>query len=713
MAKKNRKGRFQTNLPLKDRLAKHWRNQDWLAFVELYYRDRSISDQSPWAERLEDGLYNALTWTIVDRPERTVITSLAQKLIIEAKGPDADILKKCAKIAWTLTGGSTPENFPSLKEITRLPEPYKTLGKKQNPAKPAAKRPVKITTPLGLTLQKLKKQFKNLPLAKTIIPFRTFLKTAQELRELLVNQPNEPIAQAIIHIATLLRDLKKITTRASDLSQLGLVYRHPSFQALLHPFPPHPFILSLWNLFCELGQEKHGPAWANGARLLALSFLPGLNRPLAGSFQQLMDFDDDDEDDVDFERFFASMFGGHLEDQDDLIHGPEHKLELLEFFNKSDSLLEQEEYIFNCLSLIYQEAINASDLAESDQKDLLFKFSRLTILGAKWRHGFAIWPPDVMEAFEYFFKETFTDKNLEKLTKIDLPWSQFSAPLRLAIIFFCDALDKNDIANLLEAIPENQLTDQQIAQTLEFLSARPCFGQGWTRLANNLPPRIIADLFDGWLASLVKNTSDNLVELGKFNIIFTGKARQFFTVPEKLRKNFWKSFTDDLLDFGHAYGSQQGLMKSFLDILVPGSPDKNPQKITTDLKKLFSFFKELELDKTFFVTNLLILTFQWPELEPSISISLIDASLQSLAKEDDFTRLLFGLAALDSKSLIKSLGSLIVERLNKFSIFKTTKNLRQASKLFSDLANNRIQLLAKELDLPASPGIPDFSGFPF
>ena len=73
-----RKKQQQKNLSLKDRLARHWDNRNWEAFVSLFLRDRDASARTPWASLLNDALYNSLTKALfVDKDTRSAESVLA------------------------------------------------------------------------------------------------------------------------------------------------------------------------------------------------------------------------------------------------------------------------------------------------------------------------------------------------------------------------------------------------------------------------------------------------------------------------------------------------------------------------------------------------------------------------------------------------------------------------------------------------------------
>jgi hypothetical protein len=671
MAKKKRKHRVQAKLSLNDRLAKYWRNQDWTGFLDLYNKERTITDIGPWAKHLEDGLYNALTKSIVEAVSPTGIENLAKMLLKEAKGPEAEVLKKCAQVALGLTAKTREPDFPSGKEIAKLPEPYSSLGQKLLEFKPS--RSSKPSSPVEQTLSKIKKQFLKLSQAKSISPFKSFVTYTSDLNKLLENKPGTDIASAISNIALLLHQIKSRSSKGSNFGEITSVYWHPAFQAL-KPLPPHFFLVSLWNLFCSIGQNLYGDDWFNQARLLVLHFMPDLDRDLASHFQRFLtlekdekdDYDDDDDDEDDFLKdFFKRTFGVKEKDDDDDngVDKIESPVRVLNFLLTEKDLLDQEQYLIHAFLLHEYEH---EDFFYSDQTFLdktLSSFSTLTTIGSKWRHGFSAWSPKIMNLFELFVTKQFTQKNINFLPKINLPLAQFSKPLMLAILFLCPLYSPAYVEEKRGSKNFSPLTEADISQIVNILiNQRSDDFLNWLNMDHYLTQADIASVFEAWVLSLIGNSVE-------YNIAnrrpgFPLDLFKEFGLPGLSFKARWQDrFSNRTLEFGHHVGLKPGVVKAFLELLVTVQRYRSPQVLTFDEKKLNNFYLELPNAPDLFAVQLLFLVISWPSISNDFMGKLAEEAIKKLIKTDNFDYFAKAIIAMDDDSPKVELAGLFLNRL--------------------------------------------------
>ncbi|MDR2367627.1 MAG: hypothetical protein LBF58_05885 [Deltaproteobacteria bacterium] len=668
MAKKKHKKKIQGNLSLKDRLAKHWENQNWVGFVELYYRDRTRSDQSPWANYLEDGLYNALTKTIIETHSGELIVDLANKLTQDAKGPDAGLLKQCATVALGLARGTILGDYPSAKEISLLPEPYRLIGQKLPTIK--TKRSVKPTNPAEIVALKIRKLYFNLPWAKSIGPYNSLIKYCKELQGYLKNNPRLKIVISISNIAELLRQLKIKTTNNYDFSNLDAIYNHPSFQALGTQSPNH-LLVAFWNLFCSLGQEKYGDDWANGARLLALNFMPDLDPDLATFFKGYLSLNVEN-DLPDFLEFFTRM----MNKTNDIM---EIKTTIDYFINKGN-WIDQELYILYdiLINVIYDSS--GPELEQVDQDKMLSSLSKLTDLGTKYCQGFAVWNSKTIQVFENSFKNYFSLKSLNYLSNVKLPWKQFSVPLTLAILFFNPTL-MIELTNQQLSTKFNQLTDDLLCETADYIAYKPIYvGSYWSRLTKILSNDDITRLYEAWLLNLIANTVKEMMhnQRNDRETIF-----EFLNIHNKPSRATWEFFDKESLEFGLKSDIKSGVIKAFLEVLAHAKYNSFPRAFTENSEKLVVFFDELSKAPVKLAVNLLIVVAKWFDLNKEyILVKLIDVIITNLIKLNDFNYLILGIYHLEDDSTKQYISELIYNRLSVIPLNKSTDNIRDAKYYF-------------------------------
>lgn len=279
MSKKSKnKGKPQgQNLPLKDRLAKHWAGEKWEAFVSLYLRDREASERTAWAGRIADGLYNCMTRALfVDRSmgnaEAAAVQLLAEKNLPDDLGCCAEITLRCAAIDMGRAAPSVPIEYDG-----PLPTAYDRLRREIN-ATPTVGDDVRAL------VEKLDKQFKSLEGARNITPYTNFLKTLKELER----RAPSPVFRTLGAVAELLKDVNRATSSKDIPRNISAIVRSKAFAGIA-PNQSEPLVLGLWDILCESGGRKLGREWENSARAIEISFAAGFEkyRPLYEKMKSL------------------------------------------------------------------------------------------------------------------------------------------------------------------------------------------------------------------------------------------------------------------------------------------------------------------------------------------------------------------------------------------------------------------------------------------
>ncbi|MDR0548211.1 MAG: hypothetical protein LBI10_02180 [Deltaproteobacteria bacterium] len=687
MAKKNRKNKPQANLSLKDRLTIHWKRQNWIQFVELYYRDKPRSDQNFWAPYLADGLYNALTQTIVEAPATASIVDLANKLLQEAKGPDADLLSKCAQIALALAIDSKPDNYPKDFEIALLPEPYQSIGLELAKIKPYQAR--KLSTPAEQLVQKINKSLKSLEQAKSISPFNSLLKYSQELQQYVATETSSAtsrkVIEAIPHLATLLHQLKTKSSRSHNFGNIKAIYGNPSFKAL-GVRPAHPVLIAFWDVFCRLGQNKFGDEWVNGARVLALTFMPGLAPKLSTFLKEVMSITDKktEEDFIDFVKMFHSALAG-----DDFIDAARY-VDVLQLAIRKGDWIDQELFVIHNLLIqeLFSKILASNGDDQTDQDKILSSFSKITEIGQKYRHGFAIWPSEALSTFEACVKHYFTPASMLVLSNILLPWAQFSVPLCLAIFFHNNLLGERIFKTKAKVINQVSLTDQVMSETADIISSRNYpVGSQWLNIAKLLSPENTSRLYEAWLKALIANSNAKQVKLITKSY-FDNSHYEWFNDEIEFINSTWDVFDNFSLNFGLTHGPKTGFFRSFLDILKPSVHKNSANPISDDPQKVKSFFDELLNGPPSFALHILIVKDTCFDFPPDFLSRLIDIAVDQAVQTKSLNYLFLGVYGFENERTYRPISMKISDRLSKLK-FKNDEYVKSILTEFQKFSKNK------------------------
>ncbi|MDR2387675.1 MAG: hypothetical protein LBE80_08860 [Deltaproteobacteria bacterium] len=583
-------------------------------------------------------------------------------------------------MALKLVQEDEPDNYPATKELANLPEPYRSIGQKLAKVRKSS-RPVKPTNQPEMLTQKIQKLFLTIPEAKTVSPCNTLIKCCQELEGYLAKSPNLKIVKAITNIAQLMRQLKIKSRRNYDFSKTSAIYNHSSFKELSN-LPSNPILLAFWNLFCSMGQEKYGDHWGNQARLLALNFMPDLDQNLSTFFQGYLSLDTGQKSGF---RQMAEMLFSMMGNFGEIDEMP--KLASIEYFIKSGRWISQELYF---LVLVWiHEVIDKNDvsLEQYKQDKLISCFSKLTVLGKKIRHGFTFWTSEIIEEFEEAIKTVFSIKSLQSLSRAELPFNQFSLALSLTIFFYNPSL-RPQLANLRRLSADQPgLTDQQISEAGRLMFAQQAsLAPYWPNLSQLLNPEDISRFYEDWLKrmlessikeAIIKNIDNSPYLFARFS-----PDNNKFTYA---KSTTWQHFDMLSLYFGLANGPKSGLIKAFLEILLPPKYKSFPNSITQDSQKLESFFKEATKASAKLTTEILILATHFFDFHQSFFEKLTDIILNKLIVEDDFSYLLLGIYCSQRQGSISHLLDYISKKLSQIPAKKTSRYIKKTIKTIEDL----------------------------
>ncbi|MDR2137434.1 MAG: hypothetical protein LBO68_04015, partial [Synergistaceae bacterium] len=398
MSKKNKK-KPQQNLSLKERLAKHWDNRKWDIFVSLFMRDREASIRTPWASRWDDALYNCLTAALfVDKDLQNAAMTLDVIRAEQKISGLSPLLCDCADVASDFLNADKVASWkpsPLLNEAG-LPPSYAFL-RRELVAFGSAKT---SRSPRGETVTLVKKfisQYAKLERAKTVMPYSTWLKIAEQIETATKNSNHAETFRAVRVIVALVHQLFLKGKGENALRQIENLHRNPLFRSIPKN-QTHPVVGFLWDFFCRSGERKYGKEWGDTARVLQLSFMKGSAEleQLGTQYERLMKLDKT-----------ASL--------DSLLQSALRV--------SASRWTDQEHYILRALFVQYVD-VHMDDSASFSL--LIESFKILNTIGRKWRPE-TPWSSAVRESFE----ETlfaFPRKYLSMLSRMDLPFDAMSAP---------------------------------------------------------------------------------------------------------------------------------------------------------------------------------------------------------------------------------------------------------------------------------------------
>jgi hypothetical protein len=415
MSKKNKK-KPQQNLSLKDRLAKHWNNNHWGAFLSLYARDKEASMRTPWAERWQEALYNCLTDALFAE-KNFQIAEMALDLIRGEGEAISPRLRDCAGVAadflYARQKGFPAAPYP-LKKGADLPPLYAALRARfVSLVSAAAKEKKSSKSGAAGLVRKLAAQYNRLNGAKTASPWLTWLKIAEQLEAAAKGTDSAGTFCAVHAIARLMRELVHPSRGTASLRDAQDLPCHPLFCAVPGN-QSHPAIGMLWDFFCRTGERKYGEEWGMAARVLRLSFTAKTDRlkPLKKQYDRLMEMGED----ANREDMAYSLLSNASLDWTEQDH---YILRMLFVFNYNPQLMKG----------------NADVPSFTEKfKIILESFEILGRLGRRWRPQ-APWISPIRQCFE----EIVLDLPWELLFTLmekDLPWESVSVPVILYIALY-------------------------------------------------------------------------------------------------------------------------------------------------------------------------------------------------------------------------------------------------------------------------------------
>jgi hypothetical protein len=486
MSKKNKK-KPQQNLSLKDRLAKHWNNSNWGAFISLYARDKAASMRTPWAERWQDALYNCLTEELfVEKNFQAAEMALD---LIRGEGEEiSSRLRDCACVAADFLYArrrGLPAAVPyPLGEEANLPPLYASLRYRfVSLVSDAAKRKKASKNDAAALVKKLAAQYDRLKNAKSASPWLTWMKIAEQLEAAARGTDSAETFCAVHAIVRLQCELVRHTRGADLLRDVEALPRHPLFCAIPGN-QSHPAIGMLWDFFCRLGERKYGEEWGMTARVLQLSFMAKTDRleSLKKQYDRLAKMDE-------------------YADERDLVRP---------LLSSSLGWTEQERYILRILFMLnYEPEIDEDgDIPAfmENFKILVESFEVLGRLGRRWRPQ-APWPTPVRD----YFEEIVLGLPLEMLAFLaerDLPWEILSTPSILFIVLH----DRNGAQRLKKAVSSKlplPLSPEDIQKFLCALNPNSLKAMGIRTMRMFLDDAGYARLFESWVRQVVLFSSED------------------------------------------------------------------------------------------------------------------------------------------------------------------------------------------------------------
>ncbi|GHS99951.1 hypothetical protein AGMMS50276_24600 [Synergistales bacterium] len=629
---KNNKKKPQQNLSLKDRLAKHWNNRNWGAFVSLYMRDKEASERTIWKERWQYSLYNCLTNAFfVDRDFQS--SEMAVDIIRQEGESASSLLRDCADVARDFL--SSHKNAclcpPSpLRQEASLPPAYASLRASfaslvidASKAKKSKKNEA-----VGL-IEKLSAQYDRLEKAKSVSPYSTLLNIAEQLKTATADTPHADTFRAVSAIAAITRELVRGTHAENALRDADELSRHPLFRAI-PPNQSHPVVGMLWDFFCGLGARKYGAEWGDCARVLRMSFMSGQSSQISAQYGRLM------------------KAKGEIGDL------------LCSLLSEAGSRwTEQERYILRTLF-----ATRYGDSQEEDDSFAFFafleSFAILGKLGRKWRPE-APWTKPVQECFNEVLLGT-PKKMLPAFAQMDLPFEAISAPglLYLAI------------------------SDRRAAQKI-----REAVGSKLPLKLSGIETRDVAlALSEREIARKEAQTIRSLLDGDSYASLFTILVRELiiYSGVQAMTSDTstaWASISRDLLEELAATLPPESVEACFCSLSIGAghmSLSDDPSKVEAFFKALSSKAgldtQEAKVSRVKMETSLFMLLLSWPNVSSGFLNRFFDISIPS---HKEVARNIFGhwehlacmVENMKDEPNRKAVAAFIYEKIKLFGEFKS------------------------------------------
>ncbi|MDR1873912.1 MAG: hypothetical protein LBQ90_02705 [Synergistaceae bacterium] len=584
MSKKNKK-KPQQNLSLKDRLGKHWNNRNWGAFVSLYTRDREASMRTPWAERWQDALYNCLTSSFFVEKDFQVVEMTLD--VIRGEGDELSPgLCDCADVVSDfMTARKTAvltEPSP-LRKAMSLPLPYRCLRQEFAALVSAASKVRKSKKDEAVLLvEKLAAQFIRLEKAKSVSPWSTWLKIAEQLEVCARGMDCADIFCAIRAIGGLLYELARGARGKNDLSDVANLPEHPLFCAV-PPNQSHPVIGMLWNFFCRMGERKYGAEWSAMARVLQLSFMAGTGRleQLKKQYDRLMNSDAE----------------------------PNDLLWLL--LSKAYAWTEQEQYMLRMFFVSTYDPDTEEDTRYSVERfeGFLGSFEILGRLGRRWRPQ-APWAEPVRKCFEEMILEIPPGAFFAML-ELDIPWEAVPAVPLLRIVLH-ERGKAEKLRKLVSSRLPFSLSSEEIKTFVGIFEPGSLTAEDARLLKLFLSGAGYTELFTRWVRQA---------------IVDTGQDALHGVSPSQ---QMWKNMKGDLLEVLAETLPPNSLEACLCALISEGGK----YRLAEDPSKTENFFGVLaarvglsrDEDKELGEPMLALLMFliTWPDVEPSFLLRLFD-----------------------------------------------------------------------------------------
>ncbi|MDR3264773.1 MAG: hypothetical protein LBT15_02060 [Synergistaceae bacterium] len=606
----SKKKKPQQNLSLKERLEKHWNSRKWDAFISLFLRNREASMRTPWVERWPDAVYNCLTNALfVDRNFQSA--EMAVDLVRGEGELLSPWLHDCADVASDFLAARKNAflTAPSpLRDEANLPSPYAPLrgGYASLVATDAKARKSKKNEAAAL-VDKLAAQYGRLGKAKSLSPWSTWLKIAQQLEEATGEADCAGTFRAVRAIVALTCEL--LHAKADeDLRDISELPENPLFRSIPNN-QNHPAVGMLWDFFCRSGERKYGEEWGAMARVLQLSFMTGQSA-LKEQYGRLMK-----------EREYDGPSDLLLP----LFPGAPSFSATSPASGTSLRWTEQETYILRMFFVIHYEE-GKEEVDPEGFLHFLRSFEILGRLGRRWRPQ-APWTRPIQRGFEKILF-TIPRRMLLGLMSLNLPWEAISAPGLL-----CFALaDRYQAEELKKKVPSRfplRLSLDETERLFDFLPPRELSRGNLRTIRTLLDDAGYVALFARWVETIVVRSGEDAARGAP-------SSRQVWGV---LGTDLLEELAETLPSDG-VEGCLCRLGAGEKSCSLSADPAKVEaffRALASEMKKYVSSGK-VRQDRVSFWTYLFVILLGWPEVSPHFLVRLFDMTftLHRRAAADEF-----------------------------------------------------------------------------
>jgi hypothetical protein len=307
--------------------------------------------------------------------------------------------------------------------------------------------------------------------------------------------------------------------------------------------------------------------------------------------------------------------------------------------NKFNILSLQEIYIAHCVYILHYPALITEDCPSIKEKSIVENFKAITAIGPLFRRHKNSWPKDILDVFVVCFRKHFSKKDLNMLTDLDLPFSQFSSALNIGLVYYCPTLAEKLLSFLgQKSLPP--LSQEQLDESCIFISSEnsPSI-DGFPALAKILEPKDLDKLFQAWLLRIIKISAFYVKEKSEYDNYPVKEILPMIRMP-KLHARL-DCLRLETKEFGLSLNTA-GWVRAFLEILEPDRAGKL-NRFSSDSQKQKNFLAELD-KKPQLAAFIMISAITWPSMDNDFRLLLTEKALPYFIVNQSY---LFLLTALD------------------------------------------------------------------